>query len=263
MNVFKSSRFDCLNESNTPLNKRNSKEEKPSFKEERNNNFKEERNNNFKEERNNFKEERNNFKEERNFFKNDYSSRRGNNRYDTKESKEKREQFEKMRKEKEEKAKEEQNQKKLSADNFPTLHGSNVKITETIGKKESYVEKINKISIKEPSDVEHIKPGWVEVKRDPENPRKLIYTYGLELELETDNYSHSKESSKKKLEPQVLDALVELHNKRTQEYIDMWGYDTWEKLYRFPNYDYHYFDKLDEKYEEELEKELEEDEDEY
>jgi hypothetical protein len=241
MNVFKSSRFDCLNESNSQLNKRNSKED-------RNNNFKEERNNNFK--------------EERNFFKNDYSSsRRGNNRYDTKESKEKREQFEKMRKEKEEKAKEEQNQKKLSADNFPTLHGSNVKITETIGKKESYVEKINKISIKEPSDVEHIKPGWVEVKRDPENPRKLIYTYGLELE--TEKYSHSKESSKKKLEPQVLDALVELHNKRTQEYIDMWGYDTWEKLYRFPNYDYHYFDKLDEKYEEELEKELEEDEDEY
>ena len=237
MNVFKSSRFDCLNESNSQLNKRNSKEEKPIFKEERNNNF----------------------NEDRNFFKNDYSSRRGN-KYDTKESKEKREQFEKMRKEKEEKAKEEQNKKKLSSDNFPTLHGSNVKNTETIGKKESYVEKINKISIKEPIDVEYIKPGWVEVKRDPENPRKLIYTYGSHIEFE--NSSHLKESSKKKLEPQVLDALVQLHNKRTQEYIDMWGYDTWEKLYRFPNYDYHYFDKLDEKYEEELEKELEED-DEY
>ena len=200
MNVFKSSRFDCLNESNSHLNRKNSKEE-------RNSNFKEERNSNFK--------------EERNFFKNDYSSSRRNNRYETKESKEKREQFEKMRKEKEEKAKEEQNQKKLSADNFPTLHGSsiNVKITETIGKKESYIEKVNKISIKETKDVERIKPGWVEVKRDPENQRKLIYTYGLELE--TDNYSHSKESSKKKLEPQVLDALVELHNKRTQEYIDI------------------------------------------
>jgi len=249
MNVFKSSRFDCLNESNSHLNKRNFKEEKPIFKEERNNNFKEDRNNNFK--------------EDRNFFKND-SSRRGN-RYDTKESKEKREQFEKMRKEKEEKAKEEQNQKNLSADNFPTLHGINVKTEKIIGKKESYVEKINKISIKESTEVDHIKPGWVEVKRDPENPRKLIYTYGLgsESELESENSSHSKESSKKKLEPQVLDALVQLHNKRTQEYIDMWGYDTWEKLYRFPNYDYHYFDKLDEKYEEELEKELEEDEDEY
>ena len=247
MNVFKSSRFDCLNESNSHTNKRNSKEEKPSFKEERNSNFKEERNSNFK--------------EDRNFFKNDYSSRRGN-RYETKESKEKREQFEKMRKEKEEKAKEEQNKKNLSADNFPTLHGGviSVKNTETIGKKESYVEKINKISIKEPTEVDHIKPGWVEVKRDPENPRKLIYTYGSHMESE--NSSHSKESSKKKLEPQVLDALVHLHNKRTQEYIDMWGYDTWEKLYRFPNYDYHYFDKLDEKYEEELEKELEED-DEY
>jgi hypothetical protein len=248
MNVFKSSRFDCLNESNSQLNKRNSKEDKPLFKEDRNNNFKEDRNNNFK--------------EDRNFFKND-SSRRGN-RYETKESKEKREQFEKMRKEKEEKAKEEKNQKNLSADNFPNLHGSNVKTEKTIGKKESYVEKINKISIKEPTEVDHIKPGWVEVKRDHENPRKLIYTYGLGLGLglESENSSHSKESSKKKLEPQVLDALVLLHNKRTQEYIDMWGYDTWEKLYRFPNYDYHYFDKLDEKYEEELEKELEED-DEY
>ena len=172
-----------------------------------------------------------------------------------------------MRKEKEEKAKEEKIKKNLSSDNFPTLHSSSVKIIETICKKETYIEKVNKISIKETQEGERIKPGWVEVKRDPTNPRKLIYTYGSAsgsgLGLESEYFSHSKESSKKKLEPQVLDALVHLHNKRTQEYIDMWGYDTWEKLYRFPNYDYHYFDKLDEKYEEELEKELEEEEDEY
>ena len=35
----------------------------------------------------------------------------------------------------------------------------------------------------------------------------------------------------------------------------MWGYDTWEKMYRFQNYDYEYFDKLDEEYERMMEEE--------
>jgi len=50
------------------------------------------------------------------------------------------------------------------------------------------------------------------------------------------------------------DYLTYLHEKRTKEYIENWGYDEWEKLYRFPNYDYEYFDKLDEKYEREMQK---------
>jgi hypothetical protein len=53
------------------------------------------------------------------------------------------------------------------------------------------------------------------------------------------------------------DYLTYLHKKRTQEYIDAWGYDEWEHMYRFPNYDYDYFDKLDEKYEREIQRQEE------
>ena len=54
---------------------------------------------------------------------------------------------------------------------------------------------------------------------------------------------------------EAINALVNLHHKRTDEYIDLYGYETWEKIFLFPNHDYEYFDKLDEIYYDELEKE--------
>ena len=33
---------------------------------------------------------------------------------------------------------------------------------------------------------------------------------------------------------------------RKKKLIDLWGYEEWEKMYTYPNYDYYYFDKLDE-----------------
>jgi hypothetical protein len=44
----------------------------------------------------------------------------------------------------------------------------------------------------------------------------------------------------------VYYSLVDLHEKRTNDYINEWGYDEWEKMFRFPNYNYSYFDDLDE-----------------
>ena len=37
------------------------------------------------------------------------------------------------------------------------------------------------------------------------------------------------------------------NEKRTKTYIEIFGYDAWETTFRCPNYDYEYFDKLDEK----------------
>jgi len=179
-----------------------------------------------------------------------------NNRYDTKESKERREQYEKMLKEKETKSREEENRKKLAAENFPQLQLNTTNTLVGLEKpyKISYLDKISTVSIKENTVEEYLKPGWAEGKRDPKNPSKIIYTYSETTNLENENENDRKEK-RNKCEYEVLEALVNLHNKRTQEYIDMWGYDTWEKMYRFPNYDYHYFDKLDEEYEEQLEME--------
>ena len=42
--------------------------------------------------------------------------------------------------------------------------------------------------------------------------------------------------------------LADLYYKRTNEYIELWGYDEWEKMFISPNYDYNYFDNLDEIY---------------
>jgi len=48
---------------------------------------------------------------------------------------------------------------------------------------------------------------------------------------------------------EIIEALSFLHEKRTEEYIKLWGEEEWERMFIFPNYDYEYFDKLDEAYE--------------
>lgn len=59
----------------------------------------------------------------------------------------------------------------------------------------------------------------------------------------------------------VFCSLAMLHENRTKEYIETYGYDAWEHTFMFPNYDYNWVDKLDEAYEtmmaEEEAKELE------
>ena len=59
----------------------------------------------------------------------------------------------------------------------------------------------------------------------------------------------------------VLYSLCNLYEKRTSEYIEMYGYDTWEKMFRFHNYDYDWVDKLDEEYELEMDKLFDEEDD--
>lgn len=66
----------------------------------------------------------------------------------------------------------------------------------------------------------------------------------------------------------AMDSLVKLYNKRKDEYIAMWGEETYEKVFLFPNNDYNYYeDEDDENYdyddEDEYEYEYEYNEDEY
>lgn len=44
----------------------------------------------------------------------------------------------------------------------------------------------------------------------------------------------------------AMDSLVKLYNKRKDEYIAMWGEETYENVFLFPNYDYDYFNDEDE-----------------
>ena len=63
------------------------------------------------------------------------------------------------------------------------------------------------------------------------------------------------EKSENEIAIETFDALAELYDSRDNEFIDTWGYEEWERTFRFPNYDYNYFDRLDELADEELEAE--------
>jgi len=178
-----------------------------------------------------------------------------------KELNEKREKEEKIRREKEA---EEEKQRALAPENFPDILVNNttnndkkicMNFSEKLksAKKEKEIKEIKEVDL----DYENLKPGWALTKRDPLT-KKLTTIYKESLTPKP------REKTQQEIGIDIINALVELHNKRTEEYIEMWGYETWEKMYRFPNYDYEYFDKLDELYEEmENESSAESDYDEY
>jgi hypothetical protein len=52
--------------------------------------------------------------------------------------------------------------------------------------------------------------------------------------------------------PEIMKALAEKYDKWKAEYIRDYGIDDYENTFRFPGYDYEYFDKLDEAWDLEL-----------
>ena len=59
-------------------------------------------------------------------------------------------------------------------------------------------------------------------------------------------------------------SLVKLYNKRKDEYIALWGEETYEKVFLFPNYDYDYYeDEYDEDYDYDDYDDYDDDDDEY
>ena len=200
-----------------------------------------------------------------NSFSNDRYNSFSNNRnrnFDNKnkEHNEKRIKDEKMKREKEQ---EEEKQKALAPENFPDIVVNNInnannekKISMNFSEKLKSVKKEQELEGVD-LDYANLKPGWALTKRDPLT-KKLITLY------KESHTSKPREKTQREIGIDIINALVELHKKRTEEYIEMWGYETWEKMYRFPNYDYEYFDKLDELYEEmENESSAESDEEEY
>jgi hypothetical protein len=173
--------------------------------------------------------------------------------YDNRNSKEQNERRlkeEQIRKEKEEKEREENIKKALNPASFPDL------ISTPIEKQEAHsMNFLNKLTSEEKVsnvkkskenidlDYENLKPGWAIAKKDP-NTGKIITKHKETLAPKP------REKTEQEIGVDIINALVKLYEKRKNEYINMWGYDTWERMYRFPNYDYEYFNKLDELYEE-------------
>ena len=55
----------------------------------------------------------------------------------------------------------------------------------------------------------------------------------------------------------IMARLAEIYDTWKEEYIETWGIEDYERNYRFPNYDYEYFDKLDELHEKMLQEDEE------
>jgi len=86
-------------------------------------------------------------------------------------------------------------------------------------------------------DFQNLAPGWTVIKKDNVKNNIVMKTKETLKPIEQNDTDFAFN---------VLDTLVDLNNTKRSEYIEKWGYELWEKMYRFPNYDYEYFDKLDE-----------------
>jgi hypothetical protein len=139
----------------------------------------------------------------------------------------------------------------LHIDNFPVL--TNTKNSEVIDNKMNFIEKIEKqnTSIEETKiEKNTLKHGWSEINKKT-NQITIFCNIQKKINIKDET----------KLAYDVFNNLVSLYEKRKYEYIEKWGYNEWEHNYQFPNYDYYYFDKLDEIYEENNEAYLDNEED--
>lgn len=163
-----------------------------------------------------------------------YENTRTNNRRDITNEEDKK-LFEKLKKDQDIK-------KILSMDNFPELGNSSVVKNDT--KNISFIDKLNTENPLKPivNTGYEVKPGWVEIKKDKSTNKSIFRNIPSNKSLIKDSERINK----------IMNQLVSLYEERTNDYIDLWGHDEYEHVFKFPNYDYNYFDRLDEIYEDEL-----------
>ena len=126
--------------------------------------------------------------------------------------------------------------KALSIDNFPDLLG-NYKNNNNNDNNEittNYMEQIKKtkIVVNNNADIDldlvNLMPGWVMIKPNLKTGFNIIK--GHPIKHLTEKTQHN----------EIVDSLnlfvVQLHEKRTQCYIDLYGYDMWYDLFKGQNY---------------------------
>jgi hypothetical protein len=207
-------------------------------------------------ETNSFKSDGNSFKRDSNSFKNSNPiSSYEKNPLTNKLSKEQVEKIaldNKIRKEKEEILRKEEVAKALSITNFPEL---NIDIDNDDNKIEKMQENnyLRKIKESEQAEKEEILKNEEKLRLGPK--AGWIYLYNNNsANVSISNYNNLVEKIVQPEEEDTMDtlnALCELHEKRTNNYIEMYDYYTWEKIFKFPGWEEEeaYYDKLDEDYE--------------
>jgi len=129
--------------------------------------------------------------------------------------------------------------------NFPKLTTNIIKPQETTKQetKLNFIDKLNtakEINLTLNETDEQVKPGWVKLEKN-KITKKVTIKYGKKTYTSYDE---------KVITPtDVLYKLIMLHEQRKNDYIRDWGEESYEKTFKFINYDYDYFDNLDEEYE--------------
>jgi hypothetical protein len=138
--------------------------------------------------------------------------------------------------------------KNMTEENFPQLivKQKNIKEpTKQLNKEETkinYIDKLNtskQITAETIIEEEKVEPGWVKLEKN-KITKAVTIKYGKKTYFSDDE---------KIVTPtDVLYNLIKLHEQRKNDYIRDWGEESYENTFRFINYDYDYFEKLDEEY---------------
>jgi len=95
-----------------------------------------------------------------------------------------------------------------------------------------------------------VSPGHVCIKYDKIS-KKQVWIYGKN----TTSITNQKSALEENEDPCVIfQRLVDLHQGRKYNHISKWGIDEYEKMFLYQNYDYDYFDNLDDQIEKDMEK---------
>jgi hypothetical protein len=143
----------------------------------------------------------------------------------------------------------------IKENEFPEL-SSPIKNNQDNTKSFSYLlkkEELNNVIKIEEKTEETVPVGWSMYKYSKLNNNFLGKCSKLTFKIENNFIDKNKETNTEKIMlnecEAIINALSQLHEKRSNKYKEDWGEDEWEKTFIFPNYDYEYFDKLDEAYE--------------
>jgi len=123
-------------------------------------------------------------------------------------------------------------QESLTIDNFPEL---TLNIKETIvNQNRDYLEKLNKAEkVKDENkdidtDLQNLNPGWILIKKDNLTSKTIMKCKEYTL--------RTPEISQEQTTININNVLSRLYKKRTEEYIEFNGFDTWEKMFKCPDW---------------------------
>jgi hypothetical protein len=178
-------------------------------------------------------------KSEVNYFKNtvDYNKPRENKRFgETFIERYNRERDEQLK----EKLKAQQEEKErleaeaLSPNSFPELSQNNKLEPNNEVASFTYMDKLKtKEEIKEvivDPDLVYLKDGWVLYKKDDQTGKTLTKRTNI---IENNN---TNDNTEQQIDSNIVNALIHLHQKKTDDFIQDYGYEEWETTFKCPDW---------------------------